>query len=100
MNLTKHVIYCDNQDDIGFSKNNIENMRTKYIDMCSYFVKENIRKFELKYVSGKHVVDVKNLEFSNLINFFVPENIVISFTNYIMVICLLNRVSAIWPLML
>ena len=56
---SKPVIHCDNQSTITFSKNHLENNRTKYIATRFYYIKENLEKFILKYVSGdRNVADV------------------------------------------
>lgn len=52
LKIDKPNVFCDNQSAIHFSRNSIENNRTKYIDTRIYFVKDNLNKFNLKFVSG------------------------------------------------
>ncbi|GBN22002.1 Retrovirus-related Pol polyprotein from transposon TNT 1-94 [Araneus ventricosus] len=59
--VIKSKIFCDNQSAICYSKNLMENQRTKHIDTRYFFVKEklNAEEFDLLYVSGKkNVADI------------------------------------------
>ncbi|GBM31678.1 Retrovirus-related Pol polyprotein from transposon TNT 1-94 [Araneus ventricosus] len=51
--VIKSKIFCDNQSAIYYSKNLMENQRTKHIDNRYFFVKEklNAEEFDLLYVS-------------------------------------------------
>ncbi|GBM32840.1 Retrovirus-related Pol polyprotein from transposon TNT 1-94 [Araneus ventricosus] len=48
-------LYCDNQAAIHFSKNNIENSKTKHIDIKYKFVRKLLydKEFELNYLNSK-----------------------------------------------
>ena len=45
------ILYCDNQSAIYFSKNSIENLKTKHIDIKLQFIRNWLseRKFDLRY---------------------------------------------------
>ena len=46
------IQFCDNQSAICFSRNSVENIKTKHIDIRLQFIKDWLKKekFELKYV--------------------------------------------------
>ncbi|GBN01231.1 Retrovirus-related Pol polyprotein from transposon TNT 1-94, partial [Araneus ventricosus] len=48
-------LYCDSQSAIHFSKNNIENSKTKHIDIKYKFVRKLLhdKEFELNYINSK-----------------------------------------------
>ncbi|GBM44103.1 Retrovirus-related Pol polyprotein from transposon TNT 1-94 [Araneus ventricosus] len=48
-------LYCDSQSAIHFSKNNIENNKTKHIDIKYKFVRKLLydKEFELNYINSK-----------------------------------------------
>lgn len=48
-------VYCDNQATIMFTRNNVENSRSKHIDLRYHFVREKLEEglFSLRYVTTK-----------------------------------------------
>ena len=53
--MRKPIHYCDNQSAINFSKNSVENIKTKHIDIKLSFVRDWLKKekFDLKYICSK-----------------------------------------------
>lgn len=54
-NFGKPIQFCDNLSAMYFCKNNLENAKTKHIDIKLKFIRQlvNEDKFELKYVNSK-----------------------------------------------
>ena len=53
--MRKPTQFCDNQSAIYFSKNSVENIKTKHIDIKLLFIRDWLKKekFELKYICSK-----------------------------------------------
>lgn len=53
--IERPTLYCDNQSAIYYCKNNVENLKTKHIDIRFQFVRNllNEGKFELKFIRSK-----------------------------------------------
>lgn len=53
--IEKPIVYCDNKSAIYFCVNNVENIKTKHIDIKYKFIRQLLLegKFILKYVSSK-----------------------------------------------
>lgn len=48
LTISKPVsIYCDNQSAINISKNPVMHSHTKHIDICYYFIRENVLNFNV-----------------------------------------------------
>lgn len=78
INLTIPRVLCDNESAIHFTRNAVENHRSKHIDIRYHFVRDKLSDglFELQYVSTKNnMADIftkalNKTNFSNCIDLF------------------------------